>query len=146
MQAPWPGGAPPPGALPRATFVTIVQLGHVCALLGTLNFFVLRAARTHLAHAPALQERLARALLAPLLVGDVSHLVATLWALGPRRWDWAAYEPTTWAVVATGVTLLVPRVCWHLGVGRYVDMRDGMAAAAAQHAAGGSKERKELQS
>jgi hypothetical protein len=126
MQAPWPGGMPPAAALPHATFVTIVQLGHVCALLGSLNFFVLSAARRHLAHAPALQEKIVGAVLTPLLIGDVTHLVTTFWALGADRWDWRNYGATLWIVIVTGLSLLAGRVCWHLGIGRYVDMRDNV--------------------
>ncbi|KAL1661592.1 hypothetical protein GGF50DRAFT_105086 [Schizophyllum commune] len=111
--------------LPRATLVTIIQLGHACALLGLLNACILRALRTHLAHAPALQERIAAALLTPLLVGDVVHTALTLWALGEARWNSAAWSPTTWCTVVLGLTLLVPRAAWVAGVGRYVDTRDG---------------------
>ncbi|KAL1722488.1 hypothetical protein EV715DRAFT_193130 [Schizophyllum commune] len=113
------------GPLPRATLVTIIQLGHACALLGLLNACVLRALRTHLAHTPALQERIAAALLTPLLIGDVVHTALTLWALGEARWNFAAWSPTTWCTVVLGLTLLVPRAAWVMGVGRYVDTRDG---------------------
>ncbi|TRM67757.1 hypothetical protein BD626DRAFT_564663 [Schizophyllum amplum] len=111
--------------LARATLVTIIQLGHTCALLGLLNLCILRALRAHLAAVPAIQERLATALLTPLLVGDVLHIVLTLWALGDARWDLADWSATTWATVVLGLTLLVPRAGWHAGVGRYVDTRDG---------------------
>ncbi|KAL1731043.1 hypothetical protein EV714DRAFT_283748 [Schizophyllum commune] len=113
------------GPLPRATLVTIIQLGHACALLGLLNACVLRALRTHLGHIPALQERIAAALLTPLLIGDVVHTALTLWALGEARWNFAAWSPTTWCTVVLGLTLLVPRAAWVMGVGRYVDTRDG---------------------
>jgi hypothetical protein len=126
MQAPWPADSPPTDVLPRATYVTIIQLGHVCALMGTLNTFVLSAARKHLASQPGLQEKIVASILTPLVVGDVTHLVTTFWALGENRWDWRNYEVTLWIVNVTGISLLVPRVCWHLGLGRYVHMRDGV--------------------
>ncbi|KAI6105769.1 hypothetical protein F5141DRAFT_1216513 [Pisolithus sp. B1] len=91
-QAPWPANSPPPTPLPRASVVTVVQLAHVCALMGLINFFMLTAARRHLASQVIMQEKIVRALLIPLLIGDVVHLYVTLWALGDERWDSCALE------------------------------------------------------
>ena len=63
-----------------------------------------------------------------MLIGDVMHLWVTFYALGEERWDYRNYTPTIWAVIGFGVALLVPRVMWHLGWGRYVDARDGKSA------------------
>ncbi|KAG8218686.1 hypothetical protein J3R82DRAFT_4354 [Butyriboletus roseoflavus] len=123
-QAPWPAGSPPPPILPKASIVTVIQLAHVCALMGLLGIFILTAVRKHLASHPALQEKIVRSLLVPLLIGDVSHLYLTLWALGDDRWDVTQWTPMLWATVVTGVTLMIPRVMWHLGIWRYVDARD----------------------
>jgi len=30
-----------------------------------------------------------------------------------------------WATVVVGLAVMIPRVCWHLGIRRYVDIRDG---------------------
>lgn len=30
-----------------------------------------------------------------------------------------------WLTVILGLSLLVPRVAWHLGIGRYTEYRDG---------------------
>ncbi|KAJ3513279.1 hypothetical protein NLJ89_g3034 [Agrocybe chaxingu] len=124
-QAPWKGG-PPHTELPAATFVTIIQLAHTCALLGFINLFILSAVRNHLHDSPALQEKILFALFTPLLMGDIIHLVLTFWALGDDRWDVASWTPMLWTTFLLGITLLVPRLCWHLGVGRYVDSRDGV--------------------
>jgi len=124
-QAPWPRGSPPLDELPKATLVTLFQLAHVCALVGVLNFFILTAVRRHIKNQPALQESIVSALLTPLLFGDFFHLFVTLWALGDQRWDIANWSPMLWTTVGTGLTLLIPRIFWHLGVGRYVDSRDG---------------------
>ncbi|KDQ64576.1 hypothetical protein JAAARDRAFT_118590 [Jaapia argillacea MUCL 33604] len=124
-QAPWPNDAPPSGPLPLATFVTIVQLAHVCALMGLVNFFVLSAARKYLRSQPAVQENIVSALLKPLLIGDFMHLYVTLWALGEERWDIARWSPMLWLTVVLGASLMIPRITWHLGIGRYVDKRDG---------------------
>jgi len=126
-QAPWPNNKPPPGPLATATLVTILQLAHVCALVGFINLFVLRATRKHLASQLALQETIVRALLTPLLVGDVVHVVLTLWALDPsERWAVMSWSPLLSLTVFAGLSLLVPRMMWHAGVGRYVHSRDAV--------------------
>ncbi|KAJ7095446.1 hypothetical protein B0H15DRAFT_775139 [Mycena belliarum] len=124
-QAPWPNGAQPPDDFPLATRITITQLGHVCGLLGLLNICLLSTARAHLSLQPALQEKIVSALLTPLLIGDFLHLYLTLWALGEQRWDVQNWSPMLIVTVVLGLTLLVPRVMWKLGIGRYVDSRDG---------------------
>jgi len=128
MQAPWPSGAPPEHNLARATLVTVVQLAHTIGLLGFINFFLLLAVRRHLLPYPALQEKVVAALLTPLLFGDVFHLAITFWMLGEKRWDqstWTA-SPVLFTTVVTGMSLLLPRAAWHLGIGRYVHKRDGI--------------------
>ncbi|KAJ6515827.1 hypothetical protein C8R45DRAFT_957739 [Mycena sanguinolenta] len=122
-QAPWPNGSPPE-ELPLATRLTIIQLGHVCALLGLLNVWLLTAARVHLSFQPALQEKIVGALLTPLLIGDVAHLWISLWALGDQRWNVQNWSPMLFITFTLGFTLFVPRVMWQLGIGRYVDSRD----------------------
>jgi len=124
-QAPWLQGISPYKTLPTATLVTILQLSHVCALLGLINIFVLSAVRTHLKEQPALQEKIVFSLLVPLLIGDVFHLGVTFWGLGDSKWDFANWTPMLWITFILGLTLMVPRICWHLGIGRYVDFRDG---------------------
>ncbi|KAK0453760.1 hypothetical protein EV421DRAFT_707553 [Armillaria borealis] len=124
-QAAWPSDSPPPDVLPRASLVTVIQLAHVCALVGVINFFLLSAVRKHLHALPALQEKFTFALLCPLLIGDLMHLYLTLWSLGDQKWDVRNWSPMLWATIGLGMTLLIPRICWHLGIGRYVDARDG---------------------
>ena len=118
-QAPWLN-SPPPQELPKATLVTMVQLAHVCALLGVVNHFVLSVARNYLRNNLFLQEKVVSSLLTPLLFGDVFHLYLTLWALGDQRWVLASWTPMLWTTVIVGMMLLIPRVTWHLGIGRYV--------------------------
>ncbi|KII95144.1 hypothetical protein PLICRDRAFT_48108 [Plicaturopsis crispa FD-325 SS-3] len=129
QQAPWPSDGPPTGPLPLATTVTMLQLAHVCALLGLLNYFVLSALRTHLHAQPALQEKIATALLTPLLIGDGLHLYVTLWALGEQRWDLHSWGVMLWLTVGLGLSIMVPRIAWHIGIGRYVHSRDGQTPA-----------------
>ncbi|KAI0773460.1 hypothetical protein BC629DRAFT_1595221 [Irpex lacteus] len=125
QQAPWPQGSAPDGPLAKATIVTLYQLAHTVSLLGAANFFVLSAARTYLWSHPAIQEKIVKALLTPLLFGDVMHIALTLWALGEGRWDVSKWEGILWITIISGLTLLVPRMAWHLGIGRYVEGRDG---------------------
>ncbi|KAJ6599004.1 hypothetical protein DFH09DRAFT_903124 [Mycena vulgaris] len=122
-QAPWPNS--PPDDFPLATKLTITQLGHVCALLGLLNVWLLSSARIHLSLQPALQEKIVSALLTPLLIGDFLHIYFTLWALGDQRWQFQNWSPMLIITIVLGLTLLVPRVMWQLGIARYVDSRDG---------------------
>lgn len=114
-----------PEVLPPATVVTTIQLAHVCALVGLMNCFVLTAVRKHLHTNLALQEKIVRALFTPLVVGDVLHLTVTFWALGDQKFDFASWSPMLWTTNLLGLTLMLPRIAWHLGVGRYVDSRDG---------------------
>ncbi|KAF9567337.1 hypothetical protein CPC08DRAFT_773140 [Agrocybe pediades] len=123
-QAPWVTDVQPYRTLPTATLVTILQLAHVCALLGLVNLFVLHSVRKHLKDKPALQEKVVFALLTPLLGGDIFHLWLTLWALGDQRWNFRDWSPMLWTTVILGVSLMIPRICWHLGIGRYVESRD----------------------
>ena len=125
MQAPWPSHISPPQQLPLATRVTVVQLSHVCGLLGLINFFLLRAARRHLSTQPILQEKIVAGLLTPLVIGDVLHIAFTLWALGDVRWNFSEWTVVVWLTVLIGLALLVPRIAWHMGMGRYMDSRDG---------------------
>jgi hypothetical protein len=105
--------------------VTITQLAHACALLGLVNYFALTAARTHLASQPVVQEKIVCALLTPLLIGDVFHMVITVYALGDGRWDFAHYTSTLWMIFIFGFGLLIPRTMWHMGIGRFMEKRDG---------------------
>ena len=101
-----------------------MQLAHVCALLGVINFFVLRTARKHLSSQPALQEKVVGALLTPLILGDFAHLYVTFWALGDEKWNVGRWSSMLWTTLILGLSLMVPRIFWHLGIGRYVHARD----------------------
>jgi len=125
MQAPWPSHISPPQQLPLATRVTVVQLAHVCGLLGLINFFLLRAARQYLSSQPVLQEKIVAGLLTPLVIGDVLHIAFTLWALGDVRWNVSEWTVVIWLTVLIGLALFIPRITWHMGIGRYMDSRDG---------------------
>ena len=107
--------------------MSILQLAHVVGLCGIINYFVFSAARKYLKAHPALQEKIVGALLTPLLVADFLHMGITFWALGDMRWDVTRWATILWITFLTGLSLMIPRILWHLGVGRYVDSRDGHA-------------------
>ncbi|KAJ7638873.1 hypothetical protein FB45DRAFT_904115 [Roridomyces roridus] len=117
-QAPWLNG-PPPEELQLATRLTITQLGHVCALLGLINIWLLTTARIHLNSQPALQEKIVGALLLPLLCGDVAHLVLSLYALGDQRWQYQNWSSMFIITFILGISLLIPRIMWVMGIGRW---------------------------
>ena len=102
-----------------------MQLAHTVGLLGSLNAFLLWAARKHLWSQPAIQEKVVGALLTPLLLGDFLHLFLTLWAIGDDRWEVHKWQGTLWITIVSGFALMIPRLAWHLGVGRYMESRDG---------------------
>lgn len=104
-----------------------MQLAHTVALLGSLNIFVLWAARKHLWSQPAVQEKVVGALLTPLLLGDFLHIFLTLWAIGDERWVVQKWQGTLWITIISGFTLMIPRLAWYLGVGRYMESRDGLS-------------------
>lgn len=124
-QAPWPPGVLPPAELPLSSLVTVIQLAHVCALLGVVNFCVLRIVRSQLSSQRAIQEQIVAALFLPLFIGDIGHLYLTFWALGDARWHISNWSPMIWTNLILGLTLLVPRALWFMGVGRYIHARDG---------------------
>ncbi|KAF7332107.1 hypothetical protein MKEN_00091400 [Mycena kentingensis (nom. inval.)] len=115
LQAPWPNGKPWEH-FPLATKLTVTQLGHVCALLGLLNIWLLSSARSHLSLQPALQEKIVSALLTPLLIGDFMHIYITLWALGEYRFQFSSWSPMLIVTILSGFTLLIPRLMWQLGI------------------------------
>ncbi|PPQ94008.1 hypothetical protein CVT25_009856 [Psilocybe cyanescens] len=124
-QAPWTAEVPAYQVLPTATLVTILQLAHVCALLGFVNLFVLSAVRKHLNKTPDVQEKIVFSLLTPLLMGDIFHMWLTFWALGDQKFNFQSWTPMLWTTVTLGFSLMIPRIYWHLGIGRYVHSRDG---------------------
>ena len=105
--------------------MTVLQLAHVCGLIGIINAFVLHACKRHLESLPRLQEKIVRAIMWPLVMGDALHIVITLWALGDSRWDVQSWSPLLWTTLLLGLTLFIPRIMWHLGIWRYVHERDG---------------------
>lgn len=86
---------------------------------------IMWVARRYLWSQPAIQEKVIGAVLTPLLLGDFLHIFLTLWAIGDERWNVQKWQATLWVTIVSGFTLLIPRLAWHLGVGRYMESRDG---------------------
>lgn len=103
-----------------------------------MNCFTLTAVRKHLHNNLAVQEKIVQALFIPLVIGDVVHLSVTFWALGDQKFDFANWGPMLWTTNVLGLTLMLPRMAWHFGVGRYVDARDNPRMRLAASVSGGS--------
>ena len=74
----------------------------------------------HFTQDPKAQEVVYKALFTVLMFGDFAHIGVTLYAMGPMRWEVGSWSALTWVTILAGVSLLVPRALWHLGVGRGV--------------------------
>ena len=99
--------------------VTILQLVHVGLLMGLINLSIINTTRRYFAKDPNAQEVIYKALFAVLMFGDFAHIGVTLYAMGPEmRWEFGRWSALTWVTMAAGVSLLVPRALWHLGIGR----------------------------
>ncbi|KAF9652199.1 hypothetical protein BDM02DRAFT_3183918 [Thelephora ganbajun] len=119
----WSSGfAEAPGALPPTVRAVIYQMVVAHAIIGLVNASVLRAIRT--LPSSALQEKIARSLVISLSIGDVLHLFGTFYGIGDVRWKAKDWPQALWLSVAVGIGLFIPRVCWLLGIGRYVATRD----------------------
>ncbi|OSX57992.1 hypothetical protein POSPLADRAFT_1185430 [Postia placenta MAD-698-R-SB12] len=123
QQGPW--RVDPPAELSTATRISVLQLSYLSAVVGLTNIFVIHAARKHLASNLPLQETIIKALLWPLLFGDVAHFSLTTYALIGDGWDIAEWPSLVWVGCGIGLYLFVARVAWFAGVGRYVEKRDG---------------------
>jgi len=88
--------------------------------LALINLLLINATRHHFAQDPKAQEVIYKALSTVLMFGDFAHLGITLYAMGPMRWEFGSWSALTWFSLTVGVSLLVPRALWHLGIGRDV--------------------------
>jgi len=137
---PQPGGfAEASEACARTAYTVVCQMVVAHAVIGLVNASVLRTIRR--LPSPTLQEKIARSLLIPLAIGDVMHQLGTFYGMGDVRWKTKEWPEILWLNVVFGILLFVPRcvrsariswggdsfyyrVCWLLGIGRYVAARD----------------------
>ncbi|PVG00703.1 hypothetical protein CPB86DRAFT_782244 [Serendipita vermifera] len=123
-----PGVEPATSLDPRAQMV-IWQLANCFALLGLISSFVLRAIRDALPSDPVAQERIIGACLTALAIADVTHILATVFAM-PEE---VLLSPSLWNATVIGnihftAFLFASRVAWFLGIGRntyYYSVRSG---------------------
>jgi len=101
----------------------MLQLAHIFFLMALINLFIINATRRHFTQDPNAQEVIYKALFTVLMFGDFAHIGVTLYAMGPMRWEFGSWSALTWVTFTVGVSLLVPRALWHLGVGRDVPTR-----------------------
>jgi hypothetical protein len=129
----------PLAPLPTATYVTVVQYGHFRFLFGMSNAIYIPLVLKHLAGNLALQETFLTAFLGPLLIGDLMGIIFALWGHGrlnlgeigmdgqsefvkavSSESDWSL-----WVLLVLEMSVLIPRLMWVLGIGRYLHRRDG---------------------
>lgn len=94
--------------------------------MALINLSVINAARRHFTQDPRAQEVVYKALFRVLMFGDFAHIGFTIYAMGPdMRWEFGRWSTLTWVTIVAGVSLLVPRALWLLGVGRDVPTGTG---------------------
>lgn len=138
----WPSSATKAArAIPPSVHAIICQTVVAHAIIGFLNASVLRAIRK--LPSPALQEKIAKSLMISLAIGDVLHLFGMFYGIGDVRWKTKEWPQVLWLSLGIGITLFIPRcvgvattpspregnrsyyrICWLLGIGRYVAARD----------------------
>jgi hypothetical protein len=101
----------------------MLQLVNVFFLMALINLSIINATRRYFAQDPKAQEVVYKALFTVLMFGDFAHIAVTLYAMGSMKWEFGSWSALTWATIIIGVSLLVPRALWHLGVGRDVPTR-----------------------
>jgi hypothetical protein len=101
--------------------VTLLQLIVVLLAAALTSVSFIHTTRRYFAHDPAAQEIIYRSLFGVLLLSDVAHMYVTLYGMGPEmRWAFGKWTGLIWVTIGVTITLLIPRVLWHLGVGRDV--------------------------
>jgi len=116
---PWPPVLGSDAAGDVRTKMAIWQLGSCYCLLGMLEGFGLRAVRDALPDNPVAQERIVGATLTAMAVADVTHILATLFALPPQ----VVFSPLQWNATTHGnitivIFLISVRLAWFAGIGR----------------------------
>ncbi|KAL1412084.1 hypothetical protein Q8F55_003081 [Vanrija albida] len=110
------------------------QLGSLFGILAMISFSLFPLFKWTLGTQPALQEKLVRGLLVPLLIGDYVHIILTLVPL-PSEIRWSPLEWTGLIHGNVDVTtvLILFRTAWLFGIARYVpsdgEAEDKQAAA-----------------
>ena len=109
------------------------------AVIGFINASVLRAIRG--LPSSTLKEKIARSFMISLVIGDVLRLFGSFYGIGDVRWKTKDWPQVFWLSVIIGIVFFIPRhvgttliprrgdrsyhrVCWLLGIGRYVATRD----------------------
>jgi len=111
-----------PGVPPTTAHAIVCQMVVAHAIIGFVCASVLRAIRS--IPSPTLQEKIAKSLLVPLAIGDVLYQFGVFYGIGDARWRSRDWPQALWLNVVVGITIFIPRVCWLLGIGRYVATRD----------------------
>ncbi|KAJ3474688.1 hypothetical protein NLI96_g12312 [Meripilus lineatus] len=110
---------PPPGFLDPRSTMAVWQLANCYLLLGMLEGLGLRAVLKALPDNLVAQERLVGATLLAMAIADITHILATWFALpSDLQYNFAAWNGTTHGNITAVVFLFIARVSWFQGVGR----------------------------
>lgn len=105
---PWQRGFKRAPAVPSVTAHEIAcQMALAHAIIGFINASVLRAIRR--LPSQTSQEKLAKSLLIPLAIGDVSHVLGMFYGIGNVRWELRDWPQVFWVNVIVGIGFFVPR-------------------------------------
>ncbi|GHJ89322.1 hypothetical protein NliqN6_5724 [Naganishia liquefaciens] len=94
-------------------------LGNCFFLLAMISLSLFPILKTELGHLPILQEKLVRALLMPLAIADITHIMLSLiplptsLVLRPDLWT-----GLIWGNVGITAVLFTVRTMWFVGIGR----------------------------
>ena len=136
----WSSGFTEAGeVLPPTVHAIICQTAVAHVVIGCISASILRTIRR--LPSQTLQEKMARSLMISLAIGDVLHLFGTFYGIGDVRWKAEDWPQVLWLNIIVGLALFIPRyagttpnprggdsyhyrVCWLLGIGRFVATRD----------------------
>ena len=136
----WSSGFTEAGeVLPPTVHAIICQTTVAHVVIGCISASILRTIRR--LPSRTLQEKMARSLMISLAIGDVLHLFGTFYGIGDVRRKVEDWPQVLWLSIVIGIALFIPRyvettpsprggnrshyrVCWLLGVGRFVATRD----------------------
>ncbi|KAH8799630.1 hypothetical protein DL96DRAFT_1564605 [Flagelloscypha sp. PMI_526] len=97
-----------------------LQLANCYFLLGLISTFAFPAIRKTTSNNLEVQEKLVGAMLTPLAIADITHIIATFVALPPHLkfafFDWNA--TTHGNITFTLAVLFTGRMAWFAGIGR----------------------------
>jgi hypothetical protein len=100
----------------------MIQYAHFDFLFALCNLIFLPLLTSYLVGQLELQEKFLTPYLRLLLLGDLAHVGFAAWGWwGAGLWGWNLER---WGRTVLMMTVLLPRLAWVFGLGRYVHKRD----------------------